>query len=182
VCLQPLRRSNLDPAQSQGTAKVVIRYHNLEVLMKKLVRHARVLVTDGARAIILRNEGDAAHPELRTVRAYSQDNPPTHEQGADKPGRMNDSLGRRSAMEAADYHRLAEDRFVGAIADIMDDDLKAGEYETIIVVAPPISLGEYRKAASPGVAKATLHELNKDLTKHSTADISKIVARALEDA
>ena len=38
--------------------------------MKKLARHTRVLVTDGARAIVLRNEGDAAHPDLKTVRAY----------------------------------------------------------------------------------------------------------------
>ena len=33
--------------------------------MKRLVRHARVLVTDGAKAIVLRNEGDALAPELR---------------------------------------------------------------------------------------------------------------------
>ena len=101
--------------------------------MKKLVRHARVLVTDGARSLVLRNEGDAAHPDLRTVRAYAHDNPPSHEQGTDKPGRINDALGRRSAMESADWHQIAEDKFIDSMADIMDRDLKAGEYQTLIV-------------------------------------------------
>ena len=142
--------------------------------MKKLVRHARVLVTDGSRALVLRNEGDTAHPDLRIVRAYAQDNPATRDQGTDKP--------RRSSMETPDWHRIAEDRFIDSIAGIMDRDLKAGDYETLIVVAPPIALGEYRKAVSPGVAKVTMMEIDKDLTKHPNAEIAKLVAKALEDA
>jgi len=150
--------------------------------MKKLVRHARVLVTDGTRALVLRNEGDAAHPDLRTVRAYAHDNPPTRDQGSDKPGRTNDSMGRRSSMETPDWHQIAEDRFIDAMAQMMDRDLKAGDYETLIVVAPPIALGEYRKAVSHGVAKVTLLELDKDLTKHPNAEIAKLVGKALEGA
>ena len=150
--------------------------------MKKLVRHARVLVTDGSRALVLRNEGDTAHPDLRIVRAYAQDNPATRDQGTDKPGRTNDSLGRRSSMETPDWHRIAEDRFIDSIAGIMDRDLKAGDYETLIVVAPPIALGEYRKAVSPGVAKVTMMEIDKDLTKHPNAEIAKLVAKALAAA
>jgi len=151
--------------------------------MKKLVRHARVLVTDGTRALVLRNEGDAAHPDLRTVRAYAQDNPPTREQGADKPGRTNESTGfRRSSMETPDWHQIAEDRFIDAMAQMMDRDLKAGDFETLIVVAPPVALGEYRKAVSPGVARVTLLELDKDLTKHPNAEIAKLVVKALEGA
>ena len=150
--------------------------------MKKLVRHARVLVTDGTRSLILRNEGDVAHPDLRTQRAYAHDNPPSHEQGSDKPGRTNDSLGRRSAMESADWHQIAEDKFIASMAETMDRDLKAGEYETLIVVAPPIALGEYRRAVSAAVASVTLAEIGKDLTKHSMADIAKLVAKALDEA
>ena len=149
--------------------------------MKKLARHTRVLVTDGARAIVLRNEGDAAHPDLKTVRAYAQENLPSHEIGSHKPFRTNDSQGHRSAIEDKDWHRVAEDKFVSGIAAAMDHDLKAGDYKTLIVVAPPIALGEYRKAVSPAVAKATLFELDKDLTKHASADIAKHVVKALEE-
>lgn len=150
--------------------------------MKRLVRHARILVTDGARAIVLRNEGDALQPELKAVRAYAQDNPPSRNLGSDKPGRTNDSFGNRSAMEIPDWHRIAEDRFVASIAADMDRDLRAGDYETLIVAAPPVALGEYRKVVSPAVSKVTVMELDKDLTRHNSAEIAKHVVRALEGA
>ena len=168
--------------KAETRVKAFPERNHKEVFMKKLVRHARVLVTDGNRALVLRNEGDAVYPDLRTLRAYAQDNPPTRDQGNDKPGRTNDSFGRRSSMETPDWHRLAEDRFIDAVANIMDRDLRAGEFETLIVVAPPIALGEYRKVVSPGVAKVTTLEIGKDLTKHPNAEIAKHVAKALEDA
>ena len=62
----------------------------------------------------------------------------------------------------------------------MEKDLKAGEFEELIVVAPPVALGVYRKAASPRLQQATLMEINKDLTKHSAADVAEIVVKALE--
>ena len=148
--------------------------------MNRLHNNTRVLIADGARALVLRNEGDAVSPNLKLVKSYGQDNPPTHEQGADKPGRTNDSLGRRSAMEATDYHRLAEDKFIQQVADDMAKDLAAGAFTELVVVAPPIALGEYRKAASPVLAKATIREIDKDLTKHPVGEIEKLVAKALE--
>ena len=148
--------------------------------MNRLHNKARVLIADGARALVLRNDGDAASLNLKLVKSYGQDNPPTHEQGADKPGRMNDSLGRRSAMEAADYHRLAEDKFIQQVADDMAKDFAAGDFTQLVVVAPPIALGEYRKAVHSDVARATLCEIDKDFTKHPMEQIEKMVVKALE--
>ena len=48
------------------------------------------------------------------------------------------------------------------------------------MVAPPVALGVYRKAASQKLQEATLMEINKDLTKHSAADVAEIVVKALE--
>ena len=121
-------------------------------------------------------------PNLRLKRAYEQDNPATRDQGTDKPGRTNDSLGRRSAMETTDWHRVAEDRFVQRVADDMAKDLSAGEFTDLVVVAPPPALGEFRKAATSALAEATILELDKDLTRHPINRIEKIVVRALEDA
>lgn len=151
--------------------------------MKRLVRHARVLVTDGAKALVFRNEGDALAPDLRLVRSYTQDNPPTREQGTDKPGRTNASVGvNRSSMETPDWHSMAEAGFVAAIAEDMNRDLRAGDFETLIVVAPPAALGVYRKAAPAALSKVTIAEIDKDLVKHPAKDIATIVTRALEDA
>ena len=167
--------------------------------MKRLVRHARVLVTDGAKALVFRNEGDAVAPELKLVRSYSQDNPPTRQQGTDKPGRTNASVGtNRSSMETPDWHSIAEAEFVAGIAEDMNKDLRAGDFETLVVVAPPrrfptadltslpgftpVALGVYRKAAPDALVKVTVAELDKDLVKHPAKDITAIVTKALEEA
>ena len=43
-----------------------------------------------------------------------RDNPPTREQGTDRPGRSSASVGvARSAMEETDWHDIAEERFAG---------------------------------------------------------------------
>jgi protein required for attachment to host cells len=149
--------------------------------MKRLSHNARVLVTDGGRAIVFRNLGQVGKPDLRQLKVYAHDNPPSRELGTGKPTRVNESVGhRRSAAEQTDYHQQAEDRFVRDIAQDMAADLKAGEFEDLIVVAPPVALGVYREAASPQLKKATVMEINKDLTKHSAAEVAEIVVKALE--
>lgn len=151
--------------------------------MKRLKHNARVLVTDGGRATVYRNAGEVGKPHLEQFKAYHIDNPPSRELGTDKPSSVQESGGpRRSSAEQPDYHQQAEDRFVAGIAADMEADLAAGEFEELIVVAPPVALGVYRKAASARLAKATLAEINKDLTKHAAADVAEIVVKALEDA
>jgi protein required for attachment to host cells len=149
--------------------------------MKRLNHNARVLVTDGGRAIVFRNAGQVGNPDLQQFKVYAHDNPPTRELGTDKSATVNESVGnRRSASEQTDYHQQAEDRFVADIASDMDADLKAGEFEELIVVAPPVARGGYRQAASPQLQRATLMEINKDLTKHAAREVAAIVVKALE--
>ena len=141
--------------------------------MKRLNHNARVLVTDGGRATVFRNAGQVGHPDLQQFKVYGHHNPPTHEQGTDRPSRVQESTGSRSsAAEQTDYHQRAEDSFVAGIAHDMDADLKAGEFTELIVVAPPVALGVYRKAASARLKAATLMEINKDLTKHAAPEVA----------
>lgn len=148
--------------------------------MKRLTHNARILVTDGGRALVLRNAGDVGKPDLKLVKSYEHDNPPTREQGTDKPPRSNNPAGDRSSIETTDFHQQAEDRFVGHVASEMDTDLKAGEFAELVVVAPPAALGVYRKAAPQSLQNATVMEINKDLTRHNPAQIAEIVVKALE--
>jgi len=148
--------------------------------MKRLNHNARILVTDGGRATVFRNAGQVGKPHLEEFKVYHQDNPPTREQGTDKPPRSNNLTGNRATIEQTDFHQQAEDRFVQDIAGDMEKDLQAGEFAELIVVAPPVALGVYRKAASAKLQQATLAEINKDLTKHSAADVAAIVVKALE--
>jgi protein required for attachment to host cells len=150
--------------------------------MKRLNHNVRVLVTDGGRATVFRNAGQVGKPQLEPFKVYHQDNPPTREQGTDKPPRSNNLSGNRATIEQTDFHQQAEDRFVQDIAGDMEKDLQAGAFAELIVVAPPVALGVYRKAASAKLQQATLMEINKDLTKHSAADVAEIVVKALEGA
>jgi protein required for attachment to host cells len=150
-------------------------------MMKRLNHNTRVLVTDGGKAMVFRNAGQVGSPDLQLVKGYGQDVPPNRELATDKPASVMESTGsRRSSSEQVDYHQQAEDRFVEQIAADMAADLKAGEFEELVVVAPPVALGVYRKAVKPDLEKATLMEINKDLTKHQPAEIAAIVVKALE--
>ena len=77
--------------------------------------------------------------------------------------------------------RYAEDQFVQRIAGDMAKDLARGDFEKFVLVAPPIALGEFRKVASAPLKKATILEIDKDLTKHPVDEIEKIVMKALAE-
>ncbi len=150
--------------------------------MKRLDRNGWVAVFDGARINTFRNEAAPPALDLKLLTSRSQDNPPTREQGSDAPPRTNDSLGHRSAMEAPDYHQMAEDRFVGEIAASLSAGLARGDFTQIIIVAPPVALSVFRKAVTPALRRAVVLDIDKDLTKHAAKDIAPIVRKALEAA
>jgi protein required for attachment to host cells len=140
-----------------------------------------IVVADGARGLLLINEGSALEPELKVVRVYEQDNPKTSEQGRDKPPRAFTSFSdHRSAMAAPDLHRRAEDRFVEQIMTDLANDAQAGAFEDLVIVAPPVALGQMRKAAGPALEKKIVATLDKDLTSHTVPDITAAVGKALE--
>ena len=76
-----------------------------------------VVVADGRKVLYLHNHGDNDFIDLRVLDHREQVNPPTRDQGTDQPGRAYDGTGPgRSAMEAADWHQIAEDRFARQVA------------------------------------------------------------------
>src|SRR6516225_11486704 len=74
---------------------------------------AFVFVGDGRKALFLRNAGDEKFPDLKTERVFVDENPPTHEQGTDRPGRAFKRAGTnlRSGVGDTDWHELEEHRF-----------------------------------------------------------------------
>lgn len=140
-----------------------------------------VVVADGSHAIVFENAGTALSPSLNTLRVYDQDNPPTREQGRGPPPRTIQSAdGRRSAQDAPDLHQAAEDRFIGQIAADLAADAAHAAFREIAVVAPPVALGRFRKAANSELSKRVVAWIDKDLTKHPVPAIAEAVARAME--
>ena len=138
-----------------------------------------VLVADGGRALVLRNDGDEVYPNLQVVKKYEIENPPTRDQGTDKPGRTNDALGNSSAMGNTDFHQQAEDRFMQDLASDLGKQHEAGAFKSLIVAAPPEALGVLRQAESANLKKAIVADIHKDWTRMPVYQIEEAVVRAL---
>jgi protein required for attachment to host cells len=145
--------------------------------MKKPIipQDALVFVGDGRKALFLRNHGDAKFPNLRTEKVFDQENPSTHEQGSDRPGRLSEAhiSGRRSAVEPTDWHDIEEHRFARKVAAAVEQMVRGNKATALIVVAPPRTLADLRNAFHPDVKACIIAEINKDLTKHSLIEIEK---------
>lgn len=145
----------------------------------KLEHGTWVLIADGEKALFLRNEGDALYPNLEVVREAHQENPPTREQGADRPGRYNDGPNvHRSAVDDTDWHRIAKERFADEISASLYSLAHRGEFEHIVLVAQPMVLGEMRKKLHKEVSDRVRAEIPKTLTNHSVYEIEKILMAA----
>ena len=138
-----------------------------------------VLVADGSKFLLLRNQGDTIAPVLATLEHEELTNPPTSGQGSDRPGRSFSSNGggntgqsgtRSSSYGETDWHRQAEERFAAHTADILN---RTTEHEkgAIVVIAAAQTLGELRKHYSEDVAHRVQAEITKDLAGHTTDDI-----------
>jgi protein required for attachment to host cells len=134
---------------------------------------ALVFVGDGRKALFLRNAGDEKFPNLKTERVFAEENPPTHEQGTDRPGRGVESGGthRRSAVGQTDWHHLEEHRFVERVAAALEDVVRASRAPALVIVAPPRTLADLRRAFHPDVQKRIVAEVGKDLTNHPVGEI-----------
>jgi protein required for attachment to host cells len=141
-----------------------------------------VLVGDGRKAMFLRNRGGAGHPDLFAERIMEQDNPPTREQGTDRPGRYEGpDRTRRSAVEQTDWHQQAEDRFAAQVAQVLYIKAHEHEFERLIVVAPPRTLGTLRSAFRKEVAQKVSAEIAKDLTSRKPAEIGQLLKKEPSD-
>lgn len=143
----------------------------------KIPQGAWIIVADGQRCLFLQNDGDEVFPNFRTAEMIEQENPPTREQGTDRPGRRFDtSEGHRSGLGETDWHQLGEERFLGRVADMLNQGVYSGKYGKLVLVAPPTALGTLRKALDQQVSEHVIAEVNKDLTKQPVPDIEKALS------
>jgi protein required for attachment to host cells len=146
--------------------------------------NAFVLVADGRKMLFLRNEGDAEYPNLQVEKkVIDKHNPDHHEQATDLAG---GAMGTRTAgaqwgagnMEEVDFHQLEEDRFAAETAELLRKRALNNDFESLIIIAPPRTLGELRKHYHKEVESRITLELDKDLTGHTVPQIEEALAKA----
>jgi protein required for attachment to host cells len=133
-----------------------------------------VVVCDGRKWLILQNKGNAAVPNLVICEERTAENPPTREQGSDRPGRAHSPAGgQRSAVGQTDWHDQAEQTFLTALAQRLDKAVQAGETRGIVLVASPRALGMIRPQLPAAVARVLRGSVDKDYVGMPVGEIEK---------
>jgi protein required for attachment to host cells len=125
----------------------------------------RIVVADQAEAIFY----DVPSLEARPTEVGRISDPLAHqhdrELASDRPGRSYESVGgARHAIERENDPRWQEAvRFARRISCRLDDALRKGEFDELIVVAGPPFLGLIRSELSRPARERVVHEIRKDL-------------------
>lgn len=147
--------------------------------MKKTITW--VLVADGKRAAMFRNDGPGRGLEPLAGHRYETELLPDRDLRSDRPGRTFDSVGdqRHGISPPTDYHRLEKERFAEGIAARIETAALANEFDRLVVVAAPQTLGVLRGALRKHATEKLVGTVDKDLTEHSAADIASHLGRIL---
>jgi protein required for attachment to host cells len=85
----------------RAARREAVKLKGADMPKTKIHHNTFIFVGDERKALFLRNEGDEKFANFVTERVFVDDNPPTHEQGTDRPGRgfASAAATRRSGME-----------------------------------------------------------------------------------
>lgn len=140
-----------------------------------------IVVCDGAKALILQNDGDALQLNLRVAEVLSQPDERDRDLGVDRPGRVHESQGaRRSSVEQTDFHEEAEAEFLKGLAEKLCDMVYNKTMQAFILIAAPKALGVLRPHFNSAVEAAITVEIAKDLVKKPIADIEKHITSMMQ--
>ncbi len=144
-------------------------------------KHTWILIADGARARILLNEGPGTGLKPATDTEYQADHRPTREIGSDRPGRVHesaDTMGHAYAPRV-DGHEFAKHLFAREMARLLDAAAARHEFDALVLVAPPKTLGELRASLGKGSRAKVSAELGKDLVNVPLHDLPSRLAEIL---
>ena len=141
-------------------------------------REMWIVVADGGKALIYRNNGFDDLPDLRMVEAEDIEVPPNREIFTDKPGRRKDDGHGYSAMEQDDAHQREEMRFLKDLAEQLDQAAYKKKVQRLIIFAPDRALGILRDHL--GHAEAiTEHMVNVDVVNEPADKLTGRVKKLL---
>ena len=135
-----------------------------------------VMVVDGAKKLLLRNDGEALAPVLTKIEHTGDPALSTAELGSDRPGRSFQSTGTaRSGYDGSDYHQQEEDAFAVAAAEQLNV-LALDPHASLILVAAPHVLGIMRDHLASATLEKIRAQFAKDYTGRSAHDIAAMLA------
>ncbi|MGF1550934.1 MAG: host attachment protein [Paracoccaceae bacterium] len=137
-----------------------------------------VVVADGEKAMLLTNHGSPQNPKLRHYETETQDLEEDREIKTDRQhGVRSYGAGSADETDETDFKQQQKDRFARDLAERLNAALLEKD-ASVVVCAPPKTLGEIREALREDVRGKVIHEIDKDYTNHPLDEIAKLLARA----
>lgn len=141
-----------------------------------LANNALVLVTDGRKTLFFRNHGDENQIDLRTEAFDERADLKDRDIKSDAAGSSKQSFGYgRPAMEETDFHQLEEDRWAHAAAEEVNRRVLSNGFESLVVIAPPKTLGLIRKKLHKEAERRLVCEISKEMTGRPIPDIEALI-------
>ena len=137
------------------------------------------VIADGGRArFVARDDKGAFRTVVSFVAAEMHER--ARDLGLDRPARVMESASpARHAIEPRrDLHAAAKEDFIKIVAEQIEAEHDRGQFDKLMLVAPPGVLTELKKALSKPVAKLVASDLQKDLTKVPDHDLTGHLAAA----
>lgn len=144
----------------------------------KIGHAAWVVIADSEKYQVFENHGGAAVLDLRIRKHNIADNPPTREQGADRPGRFPSPGGQMSAVADTDWHQLQKENAAIELAKRINEWAGKGDFQELVLVADPKTLGRVRRNLNATAAGKIIREFDKDLTQHPVTEIERLLSAA----
>ncbi len=134
-----------------------------------------VLIANGARGRLLSAEGHGKALRVIELREFAASHEPNRDLGRDRPARVFESHGAtRHAIEPkSDAHRELKRDFAAEIAEALDTSLLQKKFGRLVIAAPPVTLGDLRKALSEAVRLKIVAEIAMDLTKVPNSEVPR---------
>lgn len=131
-----------------------------------LERNTWILVADGSRARLFRNESPKVALQPALDHELIGENLPSRDLVTDREGRQTGSSGNHHALDReTDPKEHEKQRFLRDVAHVLENGLDSNSYKSLVVIAPPRALGELREHLDARVTARIVQEIPKDLTK-----------------
>ena len=129
-------------------------------------RKTWILIADGARARVVQYDGPGKGLSAAMDHDFAAPHAPSRDFGADKPGRsQGGGVGARHAVEPkVDWHTYEKHLFAAQMAEALEQAHSQRAFDDLVLVAPPKTLGDLRKALDGKLKGHITGELGKDLT------------------
>ena len=132
-----------------------------------------ILIADGGHARVLETVGHGNPLKQVPHLALETELPPNRELGTDRLSRSHESVGptRHAIAPRNDAHRELKRSFAEEIVAALEAQCSAGNFDKLILVAPPATLGDLRQAMGKTLSERVVGEVPKDLVRTPNHEI-----------